>query len=50
MLEKMLEDKMPTPIAFLGDGNILYHYRKGTHYLSREDWMAYIKFLDSKFR
>ena len=44
------EDKMPTPIAFLGDGNILYHYRKGTHYLSGEDWMAYIKFLDSKFR
>ena len=43
-------DEMPSIGAFLGDGNILYHYRKGKHYLSREDWAAYIKFLDGKFK
>lgn len=43
-------EDMPKPDAFLGDGNILYHYRKGKHFLSREDWSAYIKFLDSKFK
>ena len=44
------EDRMPSPCAFLGEGNVLYHYRSGKHFLSREDWQAYIKFLDSKFR
>ena len=44
------EDKMPIPGDHLGDGNILYHYRKGLHYLSREDWNAYIKFLNDKFK
>ncbi len=43
------EEKMPEPGAFLGEGNILYHYREGHHYLSREDWNAYFKFLDEKF-
>ena len=43
------EDEMPTPGAFLGDGEVLYHYRSGTHYLSREDWAAYMNFLDKKF-
>ena len=43
-------DEMPSPGAFLGDGNILYHYRAGKHFLSRDDWAAYIKFLDSKFK
>ena len=38
-----------TPTA-LGEGNILYHYRTGKHYLSRDDWAAYIRFLDSKFK
>lgn len=27
------------------DGHIGYHLRKGTHYLSREDWNRYIEFL-----
>ena len=44
------EDEMPTPGAFLGEGEVLYHYRSGTHYLSREDWAAYMNFLDKKFR
>lgn len=43
-------DDMPNPGAFLGEGNILYHYRAGKHFLSREDWAAYIKFLDTKFK
>ncbi|MBQ7343243.1 MAG: acetylxylan esterase [Clostridia bacterium] len=43
-------DGMPSPDAFLGEGNILYHYRTGKHCLSRDDWAAYIKFLDSKFK
>ena len=44
------EDKLPTPGAFLGEGSVLYHYRGGMHYLSRDDWSAYMNFLDSKFR
>ena len=43
-------DEMPKPGAFLGDGNILYHYRTGKHFLSRDDWAAYIRFLDGKFK
>ncbi len=44
------KDEMPSPGAFLGDGNILYHYRSGKHFLSRDDWSAYIRFLDKKFK
>ena len=44
------ENGLPNPGAFLGEGNILYHYRKGTHYLSADDWAAYIRFLDTKFK
>lgn len=43
-------DEMPTPGDYLDGGNVLYHYRKGKHYLSREDWAAYIRFLDTKFK
>jgi len=43
-------DRMPEPGDFLGDGNVLYHIRKGKHYLSREDWAAYIKYLDKHFK
>ncbi len=43
-------DSMPKPGDFLGDGNVLYHYRKGMHFLSRDDWKAYIRFLDRKFK
>ena len=42
--------EIPSPDEDLGDGDILYHYRRGTHCLSRDDWQAYIKFLDSKFK
>ncbi len=44
------EDRMPETGDFWGEGNILYHYREGRHYFSREDWNAYMKFLDSKIK
>ncbi len=44
------ENKMPETGDFLGDGKILYHYRKGKHYLSLDDWRAYIKFLNKKMK
>lgn len=43
-------DEMPKPRAYLGDGNVLYHLRSGKHYLSREDWQAYMRFLDEKLK
>lgn len=43
-------DRMPLPGDELGDGNVLYHYRSGTHYLSRHDWAAYMRFLDVKLK
>lgn len=46
----MTTDEMPLPGAYLGDGNILYHYRSGKHSLTRDDWAAYIKFLNAKFK
>lgn len=32
---------------YFHDGKIGYHVRKGTHYLSREDWNYYIKYLNA---
>ena len=43
-------DAMPSAGDFLGEGNILYHYRSGKHFFSRDDWQAYITFLNSKFK
>ncbi len=43
-------DKLPMPGECLEGDKILYHYRSGTHYLSRDDWAAYIRFLDKKFK
>lgn len=42
------EDEIPEPKSILDQGNILYQYRHGTHYLSREDWNEYMKFIKSK--
>ncbi len=44
------EDRLAVPGDWFGEGNVLYHYRKGKHYLSRDDWAAYIRFLDQKFK
>ncbi len=43
-------DRMPIPGDLFTAGNVCYHYRKHHHYLSREDWAAYITFLDLKWR
>ena len=43
-------DKMPVPGDRFGEGNVQYHLRRHSHYLAREDWNSYIKFLDSKFK
>ena len=42
--------EMPGPGSDLDEGDVLYHYREGKHFLSRDDWMAYIKFLDKKLK
>ena len=31
------------------DGKVGYHLRYGRHFLSREDWAAYIEFLNKRF-
>ncbi len=41
-------DKLPEIGDHLTEGNIGYHLRAGRHFLSREDWNYYIKFLKSK--
>ena len=39
-------DRDPVPGDFFGEGEIGYHLRAGTHYLSREDWQRYIQYLN----
>ncbi len=41
-------DVFPAPDTELADGDCLYHYRRGEHYLSRLDWNAYMDFIDKK--
>ena len=41
-------DRMPKPGDRLHEGSVGYHIRSGEHFLSREDWMSYISFLDKK--
>ena len=43
-------DRMPVTGDHFTEGNIGYHLRDGRHFLSREDWGAYIKFLDKKWK
>jgi len=43
-------DRMPVPGDHFTEGNVGYHLRAHKHYLSREDWNAYIRFLDRKFK
>ena len=42
------KDTMPVPGEHFKDGNISYHLRSGKHFLSREDWNHYIRFLKEK--
>lgn len=37
---------LPTAKTVLDGGNILYHIREGVHYFSREDWKAYMDYID----
>lgn len=38
-------DRLPVAGDKFHEGNIGYHLRSGSHYLSREDWQNFIKFL-----
>lgn len=39
-------NRLPIPDEQFADGNIGYHLRPGTHFLSRYDWNRYIRFLE----
>lgn len=43
-------DRMPRPGDHFTAGNIGYHLRAHGHFLSREDWGAYIRYLDLKWK
>ncbi len=38
-------DRLPGPGDVYHGGNVGYHLRKGTHYLSREDWKYFMDFM-----
>ncbi len=40
------EDEIPTAKSLLGEGDSCYHIRHGMHYFSREDWNAYMDYID----
>ncbi len=40
------EDELPIRGKRYNEGDIGYHLRGGTHYLSREDWQRYMEFLN----
>ena len=44
------EDRKPAVGDLWIDGHVCYHLRDHGHALSREEWGAFIKFLDSKFK
>ena len=44
------KDRVPEPKSFLGKGDALYQIRHGMHYFSREDWIAYMDYIDSKIK
>ena len=39
-------DKLPEAGDVCADGNVGYHMRHGSHFLSREDWNNYMDFID----
>ena len=42
------EDKYPEPKSILSEGECCYQVRHGGHYLSREDWSSYMKYIREK--
>jgi len=47
---RLTKDTMPVPGDHFINGCVGYHLRDHGHALSREDWNAYIRFLDRKWR
>jgi len=43
-------DRLPEVGDVFHEGDIGYHLRDGLHYLSREDWLYFIRFLKRKFQ
>ncbi len=43
-------DCLPPPPSILDEGRVCYHIRRGLHWFSREDWLAYIRILDKKWK
>ena len=41
-------DCMPGTHDLLHEGSVGYHVREGGHFFSREDWQAYIRFMNAK--
>lgn len=41
-------DRLPQEGDVFQDGDIGYHMRKGTHYLSREDWNRFMDYMERK--
>ena len=42
------DDALPLPTKSYHEGNVCYHIREGEHYLSREDWNNYFKFMNKR--
>ena len=42
-------DRLPKAGDLFHDGMIGYYMRRGDHYLSREDWLSYIKYLETQW-
>ena len=42
------DDALPLPTKSYHDGSVGYHIREGKHYLSREDWNNYFKFMNKR--
>lgn len=43
------EDRLPRCGDLYDEGAVGYHLRAGRHFLSREDWRAFMRFLDKKY-
>jgi len=39
------KNEIPKAKCVLDEGDVFYHVRRGTHYLSREDWGEYMKYI-----
>jgi hypothetical protein len=44
------ENVIPTAKTVLDKGNVMYHVRHGVHYMSREDWLEYMSYIDKHLK